>query len=65
MSYLLNLTTRKPGLESWRETLNILSSREEIKAVRQGKKQKTAISHKQLCKNLDVYSIARRQAAYK
>ena len=44
----------KAELESWQETLDVLSSREEIKAIRQGKKQKTVVSHKQMLKSLGL-----------
>lgn len=38
----------KAELESWQETLDILSSPEERNAVRQGLKEKKTISHKNL-----------------
>ena len=37
----------KTELESWQETLDILTSKEELSAVRKGKSQKKTISHKQ------------------
>lgn len=44
----------KSELESWLETLDILSSPEEIKAIREAKKQKKTISHKDLLWRLDT-----------
>lgn len=38
----------KAELEAWQETLDVLSSPEERKAVRQGLKEKKTISHKNL-----------------
>lgn len=44
----------KSELESWQETLDILSSREEIKAVRAGRKEKRTISAQNLLKALGL-----------
>ena len=40
----------KGELEAWQETLDILSSPEEVKAVRTGKKQKRTLSQKEMLK---------------
>ena len=37
----------KAELESWQETLDILTNKEELMAVRKGKSQKKTIFHKQ------------------
>ena len=42
----------KSELESWQETLDILSSKEEIDAVRRGRKEKKTISAQNLLKAL-------------
>lgn len=44
----------KRELESWQETLDILSNKEEIQAVRKGRKEKRTISHKQLLKTIGL-----------
>lgn len=44
----------KAELESWQETLDILSNKEEIKAIRRAKKEKGTISHKELLKSLNL-----------
>ena len=41
-------------LEAWQETLDILSSRREISAVRQARKEKKTISHQDLLKELGL-----------
>ncbi|OGV90561.1 hypothetical protein A3A66_02355 [Microgenomates group bacterium RIFCSPLOWO2_01_FULL_46_13] len=40
----------KRELESWQETLDILSNPEEIRAIRTGKKQKRTLSHADMLK---------------
>jgi len=42
----------KGELESWAETMDILSNPEEVEALRISKKQKGLISHKDLLKKL-------------
>lgn len=44
----------KSELESWQETLDILSSPEETKSVRKAKKEKKLISHAQMLKELGL-----------
>lgn len=44
----------KAELEAWQETLDILSSPEEVKAVRIGKKQKRTLSHKEMLKAIGL-----------
>lgn len=41
-------------LEAWQETLDILSSHEEIRVVRQAKKESKTISHQNLLKELGL-----------
>lgn len=41
-------------LEAWQETLDILSSRGEITAVRQARKEKKTISHQNLLKEFGL-----------
>ena len=42
----------KAELEAWQETLDILASPEEIRAVRNAKKEKKIVSHQNLLKAL-------------
>lgn len=51
-SFIINLRGSEPvvlisqkELESWQETLDILQSKEEVKAIRQARKEKQNISH--------------------
>ncbi|OGG03852.1 hypothetical protein A2W14_04905 [Candidatus Gottesmanbacteria bacterium RBG_16_37_8] len=44
----------KAELEAWQETLDILSNPAEIKVIRQAKKEKKTISHKELLKSLNL-----------
>lgn len=44
----------KNELESWQETLDILSNPEEVKAIRAAKKQKKTITHNQLLKEIGL-----------
>lgn len=44
----------KSELEAWQETLDILSSRGEISAVRQARKERKTISHQNLLKELGL-----------
>lgn len=44
----------KSELEAWQETLDILSSSEEIKAVRKGRSQKKTISHKDMLRAIGI-----------
>lgn len=44
----------KAELESWQETLDILSSPTEKRAVQQARKQKKTISHKELLKSIGL-----------
>lgn len=48
------LLINKSELEAWQETLDILSSREEIKAVRKARKEKKSLSHKDLLRTLGL-----------
>lgn len=41
-------------LESWQETIDILQSKSEIKAIRQAKKQKKTISHTNMLKEIGL-----------
>jgi len=43
----------KAELEAWQETLDVLLSKEEIKAIKKGKKEKT-ISHKDFLKEIGL-----------
>ena len=42
----------KSELESWQETLDILSNADEIKSIRKARKEKKTISHKSLLNDL-------------
>lgn len=44
----------KSELEAWQETLDILSSPQEIKAIRKAKSQKKNISHKDMLKAIGL-----------
>lgn len=44
----------KRELESWQETLDILSSNDELQAVRKGRKAKKTVSHQQLLKAIGL-----------
>ena len=44
----------KSELESWQETLDILSSPEEIKAINAGRKSKKVYTHQQMLKKLGL-----------
>jgi len=48
------ILVNKAELESWQETLDILSNPAEIKAIRQAKKEKRIVSHKDLLRSLDL-----------
>lgn len=48
------LLINKAELESWLETLDILSNPEEAKAVRKAKKEKKTISHQDLLKEFGL-----------
>lgn len=60
-SFIINLRGADPvvliskkELESWQETIDILQSKSEIKAVRQAKKQKKTISHTNMLKEIGL-----------
>lgn len=44
----------KAELEAWQETLDLLSSPEEIKAIRIGRRQKKTLSRKQMLKAIGL-----------
>lgn len=44
----------KRELESWQETLDILSSKVEVKAIRKALRERRTISHKQLLKAIGL-----------
>ena len=44
----------KEELESWQETLDILSNPEEVKAIEKGRKEKKTISHNKLLKEIGL-----------
>lgn len=44
----------KAELEAWQETLDILTNLSEIKSVRKARKQKSAISHKAMLKEIGL-----------
>jgi prevent-host-death family protein len=44
----------KSELESWRETIDILSQKEEINNIRTAKKQKQTIPHKKMLQELGI-----------
>jgi PHD/YefM family antitoxin component YafN of YafNO toxin-antitoxin module len=44
----------KSELESWQETLDILSNSEEVRAINKAKKSKKTISHAQLLKEIGL-----------
>lgn len=48
------LMINKAEVESWLETLDLLSSQEELKVVRAGMKDKNLISHENLKKKLGI-----------
>lgn len=48
------LMINKAEVESWLETLDLLSSHEELKVVRAGMKDKNLISHENLKKKLGI-----------
>jgi prevent-host-death family protein len=60
-SYEINLRGANPvvlisknELESWIETLDVLSSPKEVEAIKMGKKEKRLISHNDILKRLDL-----------
>lgn len=60
-SYEINLRGANPvvlisksEIESWIETLDVLSSPEELEAIKAGKKEKKFISHSDILKRLDL-----------
>lgn len=60
-SYEINLRGANPvvlisksEIESWLETLDILSSPEEVKTINAGKKEKGLISHSNILKRLNL-----------
>lgn len=44
----------KSELEAWQETLDILSSKDEIKVIREARKEKKTVSHQNLLKALGL-----------
>ncbi|MBU0569573.1 type II toxin-antitoxin system Phd/YefM family antitoxin [Patescibacteria group bacterium] len=44
----------KDELESWQETLDVLSSPEEVMAIEKARKEKRTISHSQLLKEIGL-----------
>lgn len=44
----------KAELESWQETLDVLGSPKEIKAIRKARKQKQLLSHQELLRSLGL-----------
>lgn len=48
----------KAELDSWQETLDILSSPDEVAAIRRARKQTKTISHEQLLKKLGLVDEA-------
>ncbi|OGD62017.1 hypothetical protein A2160_00430 [Candidatus Beckwithbacteria bacterium RBG_13_42_9] len=48
------LLINKTELESWLETLDILSNPQEIKSIRKAKKEKKTFSHQQMMKSLGL-----------
>ena len=60
-SYEINLRGANPvvlisksEIESWFETLDVLSSPEEVETIKAGRKEKRLISHNDILKRLDL-----------
>lgn len=45
----------KSEIENWMETLDILSNPEEIRAIRNAKREKKLLKHSEILKNLGIY----------